>query len=569
VTTQTPSSRLSNLPTPPTGRVIAGKYELVRPLAEGGMGSVHIARHVLTRVEVALKLMHGAASRDESAVERFLREVRFAAEIGHPGIVKVFDAGEDSDGTLFLAMELLSGEDMAERLARPATTAGQALDLLARVLPALSAAHARGIVHRDLKPENIFVARRPDGAEEVKLLDFGIARQVGVSSKTSVGTGLGTTHYMSPEQASNARDVRPASDVWALGVILYESITGVLPFDGASIHEVIIRAYTERHAPLTQFVPGLDARLVALVDRCLAKQASDRPEDAGALAAELEPLLADPAVRASLVGGRGGDRAAEGGGQFVVGTIDRASQLPSLPSTMPAPVLSERDIATQTNLPASTVSRRGLAVGVAVALILAVAGGATWFASRPSAGTPTGTATTAATSPTPVTPTPVTAAASPPTVDPANAAAAAGAAPAAGVAAGSDPAPTTEPGNPEDSGESSNSVANAPTPAAPQDTAPASPLAARPRLARPSSPRADDAPAEPAAPEPPAAAAPPPPPPVAAAPTPPPAPVARPVLPTLPRIPIPQLSPRPRPVQPPPRPAPVRPTGPDAPPVTF
>ncbi len=555
MTTPSPSSRLSNLPSPPTGRVVAGKYELVRALAEGGMGSVHIARHVLTRVEVALKLMHGAASRDESAVERFLREVRFAAEIGHPGIVKVFDAGEDSDGTLFLAMELLSGEDMAERLARPATTAGQALDLLARVLPALTAAHARGIVHRDLKPENIFVARRPDGAEEVKLLDFGIARQVGVSSKTSVGTGLGTTHYMSPEQASNARDVRPASDVWALGVILYESITGVLPFDGASIHEVIIRAYTEKHAPLTQFVPGLDARLVALVDRCLAKQASDRPEDAGALAAELEPLLADPAVRASLVGGRGGDRAAEGGGLFVVGTIDRASQLPGLPSTMPAPALSERDIATQTNLARADSPRRGLAIGVAVALLLAVAGGAAWFAARPSADT-----TTTATSPAPVTPTPVTAAAAPPAVDPTHA--------VAGNPPGDDPSLPAEPGDPGNPGESGNSVSNAPTPAAPQDTAPASPLAARARPARPAAPRSDDAPPAPESPAPPpaAVAAPPPPAPVAAAPTPPPAPVARPALPP---IVLPPPGSRPRPVLPPPRPAPARPTNPDAPPVTF
>ena len=566
MTTQTPSSRLSNLPTPPTGRVVAGKYELVRALAEGGMGSVHIARHVLTRVEVALKLMHGAASRDESAVERFLREVRFAAEIGHPGIVKVFDAGEDSDGTLFLAMELLSGEDMAERLARPETTAGQALDLLARVLPALTAAHARGIVHRDLKPENIFVARRPDGAEEVKLLDFGIARQVGVSSKTSIGTGLGTTHYMSPEQASNARDVRPASDVWALGVILYESITGMLPFDGASIHEVIIRAYTEKHAPLTQFVPGIDPRLAALVDRCLAKQASDRPEDAGALAAELEPLLADPAVRASLIGGRGGDRAAEGGGLFVVGTIERASQLPGLPSTVPAPAFSERDIATKTNIPASPAPRRGLALGLAVALLLAVAGGAAWFATRPPASDPNAAAT-----PAPVTPTPVSA-----TPEPAAAPTTVGTAPpsgaatngAAGIPAGEAVRPS-ESDNSGNSAETGNSVSDAPNAAAPQDTAAGAPFAARPRTGRPSASRTDDPPPEATAPSvAPTPAAPAPAPAAVAAPTPPTPPVVRPTLPL--RVALPPAGTRPRTTLPPPRPnAPARPTNPDAPPVTF
>lgn len=563
MTTPSPSSRLSNLPSPPTGRVVAGKYELVRALAEGGMGSVHIARHVLTRVEVALKLMHGAASRDESAVERFLREVRFAAEIGHPGIVKVFDAGEDSDGTLFLAMELLSGEDMAERLARPETTAGQALDLLARVLPALSAAHDRGIVHRDLKPENIFVARRPDGAEEVKLLDFGIARQVGVSSKTSVGTGLGTTHYMSPEQASNARDVRPASDVWALGVILYESITSTLPFDGASIHEVIIRAYTEKHAPLTQFVPGLDPRLVALVDRCLAKQASDRPQDAGALAAELDPLLADASVRASLVGGRGGERAAEGGGHFVVGTIDRASQIPNLPSTMPAPAMSERDLVTQTTLPASAPRSRGVAIGIGAAVLLALAGAAAWFITRPSDAATTADTTASPVAPAAVTPTPVAGpsnAPTPPTTD----AVIAGHAPDTAA----DPGNSGNAGNSGNSGETGNSGASAPTLPTPQSGTSGAPLAARPRPGRPAPQRSDDAPPEaaapPAAPAPavPPTPAPPPPPAVAATP----APAARPAL---PRIVLPPPGALPRSAQPRPAPRPTRPTTPDAPPVTF
>ena len=404
MSTQTPNSRLSQLPSTPTGRVVGGKYEIVRALAEGGMGSVYIARHVLTRIEVALKLMHLEASRDESAVERFLREVRFAAEIGHPGIVKVYDAGEDGDGTLFLAMELLAGEDMAERLARPGTTALQGLELLMQVLEPLAAAHERGIVHRDLKPENIFVARAKTGREEVKLLDFGIARQVGVSSKTSAGTGLGTTHYMAPEQASNARDVLPTSDVWALGVILYEAISGQLPFDGQTIHEVIIKAYAEPHAPLQERIPGIDPRLASLVDRCLQKSAAQRPLDAGVLLAELEPLLNSPDVRASLAGGRGGARAGEG--RSSVPVTGRVSGAPAFAATALAVSATDVDLVSrasgvrkQSEVPSAPWSvtppertsepvaqpaakSRVAPIAVLIAAVLALGGAAAWYAMR-------------------------------------------------------------------------------------------------------------------------------------------------------------------------------------------
>jgi serine/threonine-protein kinase len=270
------------------------------------MGAVYAARHVLTGVEVALKLLYPDVGQDEAHLERFLREVRFAAEIGHPGIVRTLDAGEDADGTLYLAMELLRGEDLAAWLDRPSTTAEQAVDVILEVLEPLAAAHARGIVHRDLKPENVFIAREEDDRRVVKLLDFGIARQVGVSSKTTSGVGLGTTHYMAPEQAVSARDVRPAADVWAVGVMLYEAIAGVLPFDGESVHAVVLAACTAPHDPLPTHAPGVDRRLAALVDRCLAKRPDDRPADAGALRAELEALMHSQAVRASLrVGARG------------------------------------------------------------------------------------------------------------------------------------------------------------------------------------------------------------------------------------------------------------------------
>lgn len=276
------------------GTVVGGRYQIVRPIAEGGMGSVHEAIHVLSRRSVALKLLSPDVAREETKRQRFLREVSAPAQIGHDGIVEVYDAGYDEAlGVLFVAMELLNGETLRERLARlsPKTVPSDRealLDVFERLLSPVAAAHERGIVHRDLKPENVFLHRRRDGTEVVKVLDFGIARghDETTPSVTQTGIAMGTPHYMAPEQAMNAREASFPADVWALGVMLYEIISGDVPFPGETAGTILAAAVTEAHRPLAAVALGVDPSLSALVDRCLAKHPSERPPNAHALLEE-------------------------------------------------------------------------------------------------------------------------------------------------------------------------------------------------------------------------------------------------------------------------------------------
>jgi serine/threonine-protein kinase len=279
---------------------IVGNYAIERPLAHGSMGHVYVARHTLTHARVALKVLRSELARDSQAEERFLREVRAAAHIGHDGIVKVYDAGRSRDGLLYLAMELLRGETLEDRMTRQYGDRLPVLDWLLRVLEPLAAAHEQGIVHRDLKPANVFIARGADGNERVKLLDFGLARDTREKSGTETGIALGTPYYMSPEQATRPKHVGPASDVWSMGVMLYEVLSGRMPFEGETLHAVVINSTTTAHVPLQEHQPRLDPALYELVEACLSKEPTQRPADATELLARLGPLLAEPALREEL-----------------------------------------------------------------------------------------------------------------------------------------------------------------------------------------------------------------------------------------------------------------------------
>ncbi len=271
--------------------IVAGRYEIVRIIGAGGMGAVYEATHLVSRRTVALKILAKEASQTEAHRERFLREASAPAQIGHPGIVEVFDAGFDPQaGVLFVAMEMLVGETLRERLERLAATKSpeareDALRLFGAVLEPFAAAHSKHIVHRDIKPENIFVQRGVGGVDQVKVLDFGIARDLESDrpSVTRTGIAMGTPHYMAPEQAMSARDASFPSDVWALGVILYEILSSKVPFPGETAGSIIAAAVTEAHPPVIALAPSTPPQLSALVDRCLAKRPSDRPANAGAL----------------------------------------------------------------------------------------------------------------------------------------------------------------------------------------------------------------------------------------------------------------------------------------------
>jgi len=287
-------------------RAVGGRYEVLKPLAEGGMGTLYVARHLLTRQEVALKILDPRFVRDPAGVERFLREVSVAARINHDGVVKVFDAGVDDGpggtGSLYLAMELLDGETLAQRIARGNIPLAQVLVWFRDLLVPLEAAHDAGVVHRDLKPENIFLARTPQG-EVVKVLDFGIARDTsGTNSATMEGTSLGTVYYMSPEQGLDARGATSRSDVWSLGAMLYQCVTGNFPFDGDSPAAVILKVHNQPFVPLEYAAPWCPPPLAALIVQCLSKSPADRPADARALRAACDALFGEDSVRTGLVG---------------------------------------------------------------------------------------------------------------------------------------------------------------------------------------------------------------------------------------------------------------------------
>jgi serine/threonine protein kinase len=271
------------------GRVLGGSYRVARLLGSGGMGAVYEARHVWTDRAVAVKLLHPEHVRRREMVSRFMTEARAASAIRHPNIVDVLDMGYDAtERTLYIVQELLRGEDLAARLEREASLAvTPTLDLVVPVLGALVSAHRAGIIHRDVKPENVFLAA-PEGGAGVtpKLIDFGIARVLSADVEartTRAGTAVGTPQYMSPEQARGEHDLDARTDVWAVGVLLYECLSGVRPFEAANYNLVVVKIVTERPRPLRELCPTVPASVAAVVDRALALERDDRWADASAM----------------------------------------------------------------------------------------------------------------------------------------------------------------------------------------------------------------------------------------------------------------------------------------------
>lgn len=270
------------------GRVVAEKYRITRCLGIGGHGAVFEAVNTWTERRVALKLLLGAAALHPEISERFLREARASTRVAHPNIVEVLDMGRDAaDGTLYIVQELLQGEDLRDLLRRERTLdAHQLIEALAPVMDALSAAHALGIVHRDLKPANIYLARSPDGRITSKLIDFGVSRMRDSDRETNelthTGALLGTPDYMSPEQARGER-TGPQSDVWAMGIVLYESLAGQRPYRAANYNALLIKILADEVPPITSFAPGVDPALAEIVHGALARDLSQRWRSMAAL----------------------------------------------------------------------------------------------------------------------------------------------------------------------------------------------------------------------------------------------------------------------------------------------
>ena len=278
------------------GRLINGRYRLIAPLGEGGMATLWRAVDEQLDREVAVKLLRPQYSADPGFARRFKQEARSAGSLAHPNIVTVYDYGQDGEdaATQYIAMQLVDGQDLSSLLRdRGRLSVADAVRVALGVASALEAAHRRGIVHRDVKPGNILITE--DG--DVKVTDFGIARAVSETSMTVTGTTLGSVHYFSPEQA-RGDEVTGASDVYALGIVLFEMLTGRRPFEGDSAAGVALKRLTEDPPPPTEFRPDLAPALAAIVMRALAREVADRYPDAGALAEALRGFERDPGAAA-------------------------------------------------------------------------------------------------------------------------------------------------------------------------------------------------------------------------------------------------------------------------------
>ncbi|MCC6897720.1 MAG: protein kinase [Polyangiaceae bacterium] len=271
--------------------VVGGRYRLERQLGQGGMGEVWAAQHAVTRRRLALKFLSGPVAPSAEARRRFLREARAASAVEHPNVVAIHDVFEVEDGTLLMVMDLLEGETLGQRLRRerelPLEVAAR---LLLPVVSAVGTAHERGIVHRDLKPDNIFIAREA-GAERVKVLDFGIAKlfsaEPGRPGLTGAGAMLGTPCYMAPEQAGGEADIDHRADEWAIGVILYEALSGGRPIEGENVGQVLTRLLRDGIPPIRALVPDLPEDVARVIGRLLSKERADRPDDLREVAAVL------------------------------------------------------------------------------------------------------------------------------------------------------------------------------------------------------------------------------------------------------------------------------------------
>jgi serine/threonine protein kinase len=350
---------------PRVGDIVAGKYRIESVIGEGGMGAVFAATHTVTEKRVALKWMRPDLVGQHGAVQRFMREAQAAGRLNHPNVVDIYDIGEH-DGSPFLVMEYLQGEPLGAALERALLSPHQVVRYLLPAMRGVSAAHAKGVVHRDLKPDNIFLCKNADGSDrEPKVLDFGISKVTSTDGQlnprlTRTGAVMGTPYYMSPEQLRDAAEIDERTDVYAFGVILYEALTGRVPFDAENYSALILEIATGTPKRPRQLRSEIPEGLERIVLKAMARDPDDRYANVDGLARALEPFS-----RASSRAPRK-DRK------------DKREMEPQRASlSVTTPFVSESPV---------DAPRRRPWLGAVASAVLVLGGGGAWWALKPANG---------------------------------------------------------------------------------------------------------------------------------------------------------------------------------------
>ncbi len=395
-------------PDPYVGRTIDGRYLVEAVLGEGGMGVVYAARHKVIDKRVAIKVLRGDLARNKEITDRFLQEAKAASSIGNPHIVDISDFGTLPDGSTYFVMEFLGGKSLTALMNNAPMPLARLLSISKQIAAGLNAAHEVGIVHRDLKPDNVIVLQRSTpgstsaGKDFVKILDFGIAKVGGEASRlTQAGSIFGTPHYMSPEQAAGT-SVDRRTDIYALGIILYEMASGKVPFDADNFMGILTQHMYKAPVPILALVPtpevppGLDA----IIQKCLSKKVEQRYETMDQLIGDLERVEqgVPPDALAEIM--------ARSGSFAIPGDFYRVSAMPApVPATPPSarpnrrPLLIAIAVVGTIGIAALAVSLTGTKPSVAQAP--AVAAAPTPPPPRPTAPAPPPPSAVASTAPAP------------------------------------------------------------------------------------------------------------------------------------------------------------------------
>ena len=363
-----------------TGEIIDGKYRTIRLIGEGGMGAVYEAENIRIHRKVAIKVLHAGVAETAEAVQRFEREAQAAGRIGSEHIVEVLDLGNLPSGDRYMVMEFMDGDSLGGRIkSKGRLTPAELYPIAHQLLAALDAAHTAGIIHRDLKPDNVYLLRSRSGmADFVKLLDFGISKFNQLSgdsgfSMTRTGAVMGTPYYMAPEQAKGAKDADHRVDLYAAGVILYESVTGEVPFNADTFNELLFKIVLEEPRPVQHLVPQIDLGFAAIINKAMTRDPAARFQTAREFQLALEQWATNggPELAQALRAPVGRSSIADGTGQFA---RQPAGPGPLLGTGTPGTWANTGGVTAQLPVPMKQ-SNAGLFVVLGVVGLLLVGGG--------------------------------------------------------------------------------------------------------------------------------------------------------------------------------------------------